>query len=40
MNYSFHPEAKTELLQAVEYYENCSIGLGLEFSEEIYSSIQ
>ena len=40
MNYSFHPEARIEFLEAIEYYENCSVGLGLDFSEEIYSSIQ
>lgn len=40
MLYSFHHEARIELLEAVEYYENCSRGLGLDFSEEIYSSIQ
>ena len=40
MNYSFHPDAKLELFEALIYYEKCSAGLGLEFSEEIYSSIQ
>jgi hypothetical protein len=40
MDYSFLSESKTELLQAVEYYEQCSTGLGLEFSEEVYSSIK
>ena len=40
MRYSFHPEARIELLDAVDYYDKCSLGLGLDFSEEIYSSIQ
>ncbi len=40
MNYFFHPEAKKELLDAVDYYESCSEGLGLEFSNDIYATIQ
>jgi plasmid stabilization system protein ParE len=40
MNYSFHPSAKAELNEAVTYYEACRIGLGTEFLEEIYSTIQ
>ena len=40
MKYSFHPSAKKELLEAIEYYEARSAGLGLEFSKEIFSTIQ
>ena len=40
MNYIFHPDAKKELAQAVVYYENCQKGLGSEFLEEVYSTIQ
>jgi len=40
MNYYFHPEAKKEFLEAVDYYESCSEGLGLEFSNDIYATIQ
>ncbi len=40
MNYFFHPEAKKEFLDAVGYYESCSEGLGLEFSNDIYATIQ
>ncbi len=40
MKYTFHPDAKIELFTAIKYYEECSSGLGLDFSEEIYSSIQ
>ncbi len=40
MKYSFHPSAKKELFKAVEFYEDCSTGLGLEFSKEIFSTIQ
>lgn len=36
----FHPKAKIEFFEAIEYYEDCSPGLGLEFSEEILSTIQ
>lgn len=40
MHFTFHYEARIEFLEAIEYYENCSSGLGLEFSEEVFSSIQ
>lgn len=38
MKYSFHPEAKEELLEAINYFEECRSGLGLEFSKEIFST--
>jgi len=40
MNYFFHPEAKKEFLDAVDYYESCSEGLGLEFANDVYATIQ
>lgn len=40
MNFSFHPSAKEELNQAIEYYEESREGLGLKFLEEIYLAIQ
>lgn len=40
MKYSFHPAAKNELTEAIDYYEDCQLGLGLEFAKEIYSTIQ
>ena len=40
MTYFFHPKAKDEFISAIDYYEECSPGLGLEFSKEIYSTIQ
>jgi len=40
MKYSFHPKAKEEFLEAIDYYESRSTGLGLEFANEIYSTIQ
>jgi len=40
MKVSFHPEAKEEFFEAINYYEECQEGLGLEFAKEIYSTIQ
>ena len=40
MKYSFHPSAIIELHEAINYYEECQVGLGLEFVKEIYSTIQ
>jgi len=40
MRYSFHPDAKRELFEAINYYEECKSGLGLEFAKEVYSTIQ
>ena len=40
MIYSFHPEAELELNQAIDYYEECQAGLGLEFADEVYKTVQ
>jgi len=40
MKVSFHPDAKDEFFEAINYYEECQEGLGLEFAKEIYSAIQ
>ena len=40
MKFHFHPQAGEELDQAVEYYEDCQPGLGLEFAEEVYAAIR
>ena len=40
MNYSFHPDAETEFFEAIDYYEDCDEGLGLEFSREIFATIK
>ena len=40
MNYEFHPFAKAEFNEAIDYYEECRSGLGGEFVKEIYSAIQ
>ncbi|MBI3611152.1 MAG: type II toxin-antitoxin system RelE/ParE family toxin [Nitrospirae bacterium] len=39
MKFYFHPEAEAEFDRAVEYYEQCQSGLGLEFAEEVYATI-
>ncbi len=39
MKYFFHPKAREELLEAINYYEQCSSGLGFEFSKEIFLTI-
>lgn len=40
MKYSFHPEAKEEFFEAINYFEGCRSELGLEFSKEVFSTIQ
>ena len=40
MNYSFHPDVEKELNEAIAYYNECQIGLGLEFAKEVYLAIQ
>jgi len=40
MKFYFHKEADEELDRAVEYYEQFQQGLGLEFAEEVYATIQ
>ncbi len=40
MKFYFHPQANIELDEVVRYYENCQIGLGLEFAGEVYAAIQ
>lgn len=39
MTYRFLSPAKAELAEATEYYENASPGLGLEFLDEIETTI-
>lgn len=38
--YFFHPDAESDLDEAVRYYDNCSAGPGLDFALEIYASIK
>ena len=40
MTLSFHPEAESEFLEAIDYYENCESGLGYDFSAEVLATIQ
>jgi toxin ParE1/3/4 len=40
MTFSFHPEAKDEFNEAIEYYEDCESGLGYDFSIEVHAAIQ
>ena len=40
MSFSFHPEAEAEFHDAVDYYERCQSGLGLDFAIEVYSTIE
>ncbi len=40
MNSIFHQEAENELNQAIDYYEDCSKGLGHDFAIEVYATIE
>ncbi|MBA2880649.1 hypothetical protein HNR65_000967 [Desulfosalsimonas propionicica] len=40
MKYHFHEAAALEFENAVEYYEECSNGLGLEFAAEVNAAIE
>jgi plasmid stabilization system protein ParE len=39
MKFQFHPEAETEFLAAVDWYEERSAGLGADFAAEIRAAI-
>ena len=40
MKYAFHPEAESEFLDAIDYYEACELGLGYDFAMEVHSTIE
>jgi toxin ParE1/3/4 len=40
MTFDFYPEAEKEFLEAIEYYEDCSEGLGEDFSMEVYATVK
>lgn len=40
MTFSFHPEARFELISSVDYYEDIQTGLGLKFMDEILLAIE
>ena len=39
MRFYFHELAQTEFDRAIEYYEECLPGLGLEFAQEVHATI-
>lgn len=39
MKYTFHPRSRSELNQAVDFYQERQKNLGAEFLEEVYSAI-
>jgi plasmid stabilization system protein ParE len=40
MKYSFHPLARQEFIDAIDYYNESQEALGLTFAEEVYKAIQ
>ena len=40
MKLQFLPEAKSELIETVEYYENLEVGLGIRFKEEVLNVLE
>ncbi len=40
MTFLFHPEAEEEFLAAIDYYEDREVGLGYDFSAEVFATIQ
>ena len=40
MIFTIHPEAKIEITYHADYYEDKQEGLGAEFIEEVYATIQ
>lgn len=40
MNFTFHPEARIEFIDAIAYYESCRNGLGIRFSREVRATIR
>jgi plasmid stabilization system protein ParE len=40
MKFLFHPEAETEFLAAIDWYEERTAGLGADFAGEIHAAIQ
>ncbi len=40
MIFRFHPDAESEFLDSVAYYDSQEVNLGLEFAEEVYATIQ
>ena len=40
MNYYFHPEAESEFIAVIDYYEEKQSGLGYDFAREVYTGIK
>ncbi|MDO9010905.1 MAG: hypothetical protein Q7U78_03720 [Gallionella sp.] len=40
MIFDFHPEAEEEFGQAVAFYEDRRVGLGLDFAAEVHEAIE
>ena len=40
MNVRFHPEVDKEFIDTIAYYEECEIGLGVDFLREVYACIE
>lgn len=40
MRCRFHPETEAELNDAVDYYDESQVVLGLEFAKEVYAAIE
>lgn len=40
MTFAFHPEAEAEFYAAINYYEKCELGLGEDFSIEVFLAVQ
>lgn len=40
MSFYFHPEAESELQDAISYYEGIRSDLGYDFAVEVYLAIQ
>ena len=40
MIYKFLPEAESDLISAITYYENCETSLGIDFTFEVSKTIE
>jgi toxin ParE1/3/4 len=40
MTFIFHPETEAEFIAAIDYYEDQEVGLGYDFSAEVFAAIQ
>ncbi len=40
MKFAFHPEAEAEFNTAIDWYEDRTPGLGLDFADEVQAAVQ